>query len=280
MDIGGAFEYLLDGVQKHFGPALDEFGVVIRGMVEGLEAGLMLLPAWAWILVFVGLAWRLSGLGMAVFTAAGMSVIAYGMDLWPQTMETLALVLASTGIALAVGVPLGIAGAKRTWVQRTLRPLLDFMQTMPAFVYLIPVALLFEIGAVPGVVATIVFAMPPVVRLTSLGIRRVPDDVVEASKAFGATPLQQLWKVELPVALPTILAGVNQTIMLALSMVVIAALVGAGGLGQGVLTGINQLQVGVGFESGLAVVILAIFLDRVTQGLGGQASEASAPKTA
>ncbi|PEN11107.1 glycine/betaine ABC transporter [Longibacter salinarum] len=280
MDIGGAFEQYLEWIRTNLGPGLDAIGAVVRAVVDALEAGLMLLPAWAWIIVFVGLAWWLSGRGVAIFTAAGMAVIAYGMDLWTATMETLALVLASTAIALAIGVPLGVAGAKRKWIQRTLRPVLDFMQTMPAFVYLIPAVLLFRIGAVPGVLATVVFAMPPVVRLTSLGIRQVPREIVEASQAFGATPWQQLWKVELPVALPTILAGINQTIMLALSMVVIAALIGAGGLGQDVLTGVTQLKIGLGFESGLAVVILAIFLDRVTQGLGGRAGEASAPKTA
>ena len=282
MDIGGAFERYLEWITTDFGPALDAIGGGVRAVVEVLEAGLLALPAYAWIVVFVGMAWRLAGRAVAVFTAAGMSLIAYGMDLWPATMETLALVLASTLLALVMGVPLGVWAAKRTWVNRGIRPALDFMQTMPAFVYLIPAVLLFRLGAVPGVLATVVFSMPPVVRLTNLGIRQVPGEVIEASQAFGATPWQQLWKVELPVALPTILAGINQTIMLALSMVVIAALIGAGGLGQYVLRGITQLQIGVGFESGLAVVILAIFLDRVTQGLGARAgaSEASAPKTA
>jgi len=280
MDIGGAFEQYLEWVTTNFGPALDAFGAGVRFVVDGLEAGFLLFPAWVWIVVFVALAWWLAGRGVAAFTAGGMSLIAYGMDLWPATMETLALVLASTLLALLMGVPLGVWAAKRTWVHRVLRPVLDLMQTMPAFVYLIPAVLLFRLGAVPGVLATVIFSMPPVVRLTTLGIRQVPDDIVEASRAFGASPQQQLWKVELPVALPTILAGINQTIMLALSMVVIAALIGAGGLGQYVLQGITQLQIGVGFESGLAVVILAIFLDRVTQGLGAQVGETKAPKTA
>ncbi|NBC84804.1 MAG: ABC transporter permease subunit [Bacteroidetes bacterium] len=280
MDIGGVFEQYLEWVRTNLGPLLDSIGVGVRAMVEALEAALMVLPAWAWIPVFAALAWWLAGRGVALFTAAGMSLIAYGMGLWTATMETLALVLASTTIALILGIPLGIAAAKRTWVHQLLRPVLDFMQTMPAFVYLIPAVLLFRIGAVPGVLATVIFAMPPVVRLTGLGIRQVPVEVVEASKAFGATPWQQLWKVELPVAMPTILAGINQTIMLALSMVVIAALIGAGGLGQDVLTGVTQLKIGLGFESGLAVVILAIFLDRVTQGLGGRAGDAGPPKTA
>ena len=280
VDIGDAFESGLEWLTTHFAPFFDSVSAVVRAVVDVLEAALQAPPAWAMIAGFTVLAWRTAGRGVAAFTAGGMSLIAYGMDLWPATMETLALVLASTVLALAVGLPLGIAGAKRDWADRLLRPLLDFMQTMPAFVYLIPAVLLFRLGAVPGVLATVVFAMPPVVRLTNLGIRQVPREVVEAAQAFGSTAWQQLWKVELPVARPTILAGVNQTIMLALSMVVIAALIGAGGLGQQVLKGVTQLQIGLGFESGLAVVILAIVLDRITQGAGARAGGAPAPKTA
>jgi glycine betaine/proline transport system permease protein len=280
VDIGDAFESGLQWLTTHFAPFFDAVSAVVRAVVDVLEAVLQAPPAWAMIAGFTVLAWRTAGRGVAAFTAGGMSLIAYGMDLWPATMETLALVLASTVLALAVGLPLGIAGAKRDWADRLLRPVLDFMQTMPAFVYLIPAVLLFRLGAVPGVLATVVFAMPPVVRLTNLGIRQVPREVVEAAQAFGSTAWQQLWKVELPVARPTILAGVNQTIMLALSMVVIAALIGAGGLGQQVLKGVTQLQIGLGFESGLAVVILAIVLDRITQGAGARAGDAPAPKTA
>ncbi|HMB97666.1 MAG TPA: ABC transporter permease subunit, partial [Balneolaceae bacterium] len=162
----------------------------------------------------------------------------------------------------------GIWASKNDTVEKIVRPILDFMQTMPAFVYLIPAVLFFQLGKVPGVVATLVFATPPAVRLTNLGIRQVPEEIKEAALAFGSNSRQMLYKVELPVALPTILAGVNQTIMLALSMVVIASLIGAGGLGQPVLVGIQQLNIGLGFEGGIAIVILAIFLDRVTQSLG------------
>jgi len=187
--------------------------------------------------------------------------------MWEPTMQTLALVLVSTCAAFTVGVPLGVLSARSTVVERVMRPVLDLMQTMPAFVYLIPAVLFFTLGKVPGAMATMIFSLPPSARLTTLGIKQVPEEVVEAARAFGATERQLLWKVQLPIAMPTILAGVNQTIMLALSMVVIAAMIGAGGLGEEVLKGITQLRIGLGFESGLAVVILAMLLDRITQSL-------------
>lgn len=183
-------------------------------------------------------------------------------------METLSLVIASTVIAMIIGLPLGVAMARRDSVAAVIRPGLDLMQTMPAFVYLIPAAMFFGLGAVPGTIATVIFSMPPVVRLTNLGIRQVHVEFVEAGNAFGCTPTQLLLKVQLPNAMPSIMAGINQTIMLSLSMVVIASMIGAGGLGNTVLTGIQRLDVGTGFEGGLAVVILAVILDRLTQSLG------------
>ena len=182
-------------------------------------------------------------------------------------MQTLALVLSSTSLALLLGIPLGIWSARSPRCNQVLRPILDLMQTMPAFVYLIPAVLFFGLGTVPGAFATIIFAMPPVVRLTGLGIRQVPREVIEASHSFGATSWQLLYKVQLPLALPTILTGINQTIMMSLSMVVIAAMISAGGLGEVVLKGITQMKIGLGFEGGIAVVILAIVLDRITQGI-------------
>ena len=179
------------------------------------------------------------------------------MGFWEETMQTLALVLSSTCLALLLGVPLGIWTANSDRCNKIMRPVLDFMQTMPAFVYLIPAVLFFGLGTVPGAFATIIFAMPPVVRLTGLGIRQVPKNVVEASRSFGATPWQLLYKVQLPLALPTILTGINQ----------IAAMISAGGLGEIVLKGITQMKIGLGFEGGIAVVILAIVLDRITQGM-------------
>jgi len=187
---------------------------------------------------------------------------------WLQTMVTLALTLSATLISLFFGIPLGIWCARNNRVNSTVRPMLDFMQTMPAFVYLIPAAMLFGLGRVPGTIATVIFAMPPVVRLTSLGIRQVSSEQVEAGNAFGCTSTQLLFKVQLPIAMPTIMAGVNQTIMMALSMVIIASMVGAGGLGNDVLASIQRLNIGLGFESGLAVVLLAIILDRLTESFG------------
>jgi glycine betaine/proline transport system permease protein len=220
------------------------------------------------ICFFVGIGiWRL-GWKFATFALAAFGLI-YATGFWPQTVSTLALTLSATLISLMLGIPLGIWCAKSKRVSATVRPALDFMQTMPAFVYLIPAAMFFGLGRVPGILATVVFAVPPAVRLTSLGIRQVNKEQVEAGHAFGCTPTQLLFKVQLPIALPAIMAGVNQTIMMALSMVIIASMVGAGGLGNDVLASIQRLDVGLGFESGLAVVLLAIILDRITESFGG-----------
>jgi glycine betaine/proline transport system permease protein len=291
LDIGGAFEALVNWLQIHFSPFFDALRAVIGGVISGLETALLFFPSYVVIGGFVLLAGWFVSRRTALFALVGLALleeirvtlfgttVVVGMDLWTATMQTLALVLTATLLALLVGIPVGIAAAKRDMVERAVRPILDFMQTMPAFVYLIPAVLLFGLGEVPGVIATFIFATPPAVRLTNLGIRQVADDVVEAARAFGSTPRQVLLKVELPLALPTILAGVNQTIMLALSMVVIAALIGAGGLGDPVVIGITQLQTDVGFEGGLAIVILAIVLDRLTQGIGAEAGsgEVTAP---
>ncbi|MFW5862185.1 MAG: ABC transporter permease, partial [Spirochaetota bacterium] len=210
--------------------------------------------------------WR-TGRGMLLFTVVGLFLL-YGMGFWQETMETLALVITSAIIALLLGVPMGIYASRSDRFEQMLRPVLDFMQTMPAFVYLIPAILFFQVGNVPGVVATVVFALPPGVRLTNLGIREVPKDVVEASHAFGCTDKQLLYKVQIPLAMPTIMAGINQVIMLSLSMVVIASMVGAAGLGQKVYMGILKAKIGLGFEAGLGIVIIAILLDRITQSFG------------
>lgn len=212
--------------------------------------------------------WKKAG-GLGIFAIIGL-VLLYFMGYWEETMETLALVFSATLLALVIGIPLGVYSAKNNTAEQIIRPILDFMQTMPAFVYLIPAILFFSVGNVPGVVATVVFSLPPAVRLTNLGIRNVQPDVVEASIAFGATNRQMLYKVQIPLAMPTILAGVNQVIMLALSMVVIASMVGAGGLGELVYKGILKADIGLGFESGVGIVILAIILDRLTQALGNK----------
>jgi glycine betaine/proline transport system permease protein len=185
--------------------------------------------------------------------------------------------LSSTFISLLLGIPLGIWTSKSKYVEMGVRPVLDLMQTMPAFVYLIPAAMLFGLGRVPGILATVIFAMPPAVRLTALGIKQVNREIVEAGQAFGCTPWQLLYKVQIPNALPSIMTGVNQTIMMALSMVIIASMVGAGGLGNDVLASIQRLDIGLGFESGLSVVLLAIILDRITESFGRSPGMARAP---
>ena len=198
---------------------------------------------------------------IVIFTVAGLLLI-INLGFWEETTETLALVLASTAVCMLIGVPMGVAAARREWLYAILRPILDLMQTIPTFVYLIPALILFGLGLVPGLVATVIFALPSPIRLTRLGIASTPRQLLEAGDAFGATPMQRLFKVEIPYALPQIMAGLTQTIMLSLSMVVIAALVGAPGLGVPVLRALNTINIGQGFEAGLAIVLLAIILDR------------------
>jgi glycine betaine/proline transport system permease protein len=251
----------------HLGPFFAAVTVSVGGFTRSIEAVLVSTPAWVITLLLCAFAWVRVGPRFTVFTAIALAVVA-GLDLWPETMATLALVVSATVLALTVGLPLGILAAKRAGAERAVRPLLDFMQTMPAFVYLIPAVMFFGLGRVPGTIATVIFCMPPAVRLTNLGIRGVRTDLVEAGLAFGCTSRQLLTKVELPQALPSIMAGVNQTMMLALSMVVIASMIGAGGLGNEVLRAIQRLDVGLGFESGIGVVLLAIVLDRITQSFG------------
>ncbi|MEP6970979.1 MAG: ABC transporter permease subunit [Betaproteobacteria bacterium] len=248
---------------------LARLGSVVEGLTESVEAVLLAAPQWLVVGLFVltGL-WRVNW-KFALFCVACFTVI-IGTGFWPQTMVTLALITAATLISLLLGLPLGLWMAKYDRVAAIVRPILDFMQTMPAFVYLIPAAMLFGLGRVPGVLATVIFAMPPVVRLTNLGIRQVNKEQVEAGITFGCTPMQVLFKVQIPGAMPSIMAGVNQTIMMALSMVIIASMVGAGGLGGDGLASIQRLDIGLGFESGLAVVLLAIMLDRITETFGHQ----------
>lgn len=239
----------------------------LGGLFDAVHALIWTPPPWALavVIVAVGL-WRL-GWQFGLFAAVALTLI-FSMGLWPETIRTLSLVLAASVAALIVGIPLGIGMSASDRVQMVVRPILDLMQTMPPFVYLIPAAIFFGLGTVPGAIATLVFAMPPAVRLTNLGIRQVSSENVEAGLAFGCTPRQLLFKIQLPLAMPSIMAGINQTVMLALSMVVISSMIGAGGLGGTVLTGIQRLQVGLGFEGGLAVVFLAILLDRISQSFG------------
>jgi glycine betaine/proline transport system permease protein len=261
--VNAGVKHLLDNGATVF----DSIGVVVEKFAQWVEMGMLALPFWLVILLAAALGVRRLGWKFGVFVALALTLIVV-TGFWLQTMVTLALTLSATLISLFFGIPLGIWCARNNRVNSTVRPMLDFMQTMPAFVYLIPAAMLFGLGRVPGTIATVIFAMPPVVRLTSLGIRQVSSEQVEAGNAFGCTATQLLFKVQLPIAMPTIMAGVNQTIMMALSMVIIASMVGAGGLGNDVLASIQRLNIGLGFESGLAVVLLAIILDRLTESFG------------
>lgn len=260
-------EALVDFLLANFTGVFDWISVVVGWITGNLESGLMSLPPWVIIvaIALLGL-WRL-GWRFAILSIA-ILVLVLGMDMWDPTVSTLALVLAATLVSLVIGLPVGVLMAKSDTVESIVRPILDFMQTMPPFVYLIPAAMFFGLGKVPGTIATIIFAMPPAVRLTNLGIRQVPKELVEAGIAFGCTGMQLLRKVQIPTAMPSIMAGVNQNIMLALSMVVIASMIGAGGLGNVVLSGIQRMEIGLGFEGGVGVVILAVLLDRITQTFG------------
>jgi glycine betaine/proline transport system permease protein len=261
--INEAVRYLTE----HNGQSFELAGRAIESFAGLVELLLQALPPWALIALVTLLAWRRLSWRFALFAALSLSLI-FVLGYWPQTMVTLGLTLSATCISLALGVPLGIWAAKSPALRNAVRPLLDFMQTMPAFVYLIPAVMLFGLGRVPGVLATVIFAMPPAVRLTTLGILQVDREQLEAGQAFGASNTQLLFKVQLPLALPALMSGINQTIMMALSMVIVTSMVGAGGLGGEVLNSIQQLDVGLGFESGLCVVLLAIILDRTTQSFG------------
>jgi glycine betaine/proline transport system permease protein len=261
--VSDAIDWLLVTVPWLF----DAVSSVMQLLVDGLTDALAVPPPVVWIVVLAVLALVTRGIGLAVYTVLALLLV-LSMELWVETMQTLALVLVAAVIATAIGVPIGVLAARHRGVSVVARPVLDFMQTTPVFVYLIPAVFFFGVGVVPGVVATILFAIPPGVRLTELGIRQVDREVVEAAQAFGARPGQILREVQLPLALPSIMAGVNQVIMLALSMVVTAGLLGAAGLGAVVVRAVTQLDVASGFEGGLAVVLLAIFLDRLTASFG------------
>ena len=239
----------------------------IDATLTGIESALLAVPDILMLVIIGLLAWQASGRRLAFGSVISMAAVGM-IGAWAEAMVTLSLVLTSVFFCLVIGLPTGIWLARSERAAVIVRPILDAMQTTPAFVYLVPVVMLFGIGNVPGVVVTIIFALPPLVRLTSLGIRQVPEDLVEAARSFGASPRQLLFKVQLPLAMPTIMAGVNQTLMLALSMVVIASMIAVGGLGQMVLRGIGRLDMGLATVGGVGIVILAIILDRMTQALG------------
>jgi len=266
LPLGEWAEALVEIVTVSLGGLFDAIRAVFLTFYDLVDLVLSAPPFWIVIPALAALAWIIKGWRLGVGALVGLLVIV-GVDQWANAMDTLALVLVASTIAVVIAVPLGILAARNDAASRIIRPVLDFMQTMPAFVYLIPALILFRVGVVPGIVATIVFAMAPGVRLTELGIRGVDKEVVEAGFAFGASPGRILRQIQLPLAMPSIMAGVNQVIMLSLSMVVIAGMVGAGGLGGQVVQSLNRIDVGLGFEAGLSVVILAILLDRITGAL-------------
>lgn len=280
IDLGKYIEQGINALESNFSFLWSAIDEGISWTVDTMNDGLLATPFWIIILLVAAFAYYLNagtksftragfkkGVGIAGFIIFGFLLI-YLMGYWKETIQTTTLVLVATLIALLLGIPIGIWTARSKWADSLIRPLLDFMQTMPAFVYLIPAIFFFSVGNTPGVIATIIFSLPPAVRLTKLGIQNVPGEVIEAGYAFGATEKQILYKIQLPLAMPSILAGVNQVILLSLSMVVIASMVGARGLGSIVYRGIQQNNVALGFESGLGIVILAIILDRITQSIG------------
>jgi len=261
--IGAWLKSFVDLLNEHAQGLFDFIALVLGGLISALTELLVWFPPLLLIALFVVGAWLLHrSLWLAVFIALALLLVA-NLGYWEATMETLSLVIWATVVCVVIGVPIGIAAAHRPWLYTAIRPVLDLMQTIPTFVYLIPTLVLFGLGTVPGLISTVIFSIPAPIRLTHLGISSVPSQLSEAGKAFGATRSQLLYKVELPYALPMIMAGITQCIMLSLSMVVIAALVGADGLGKPVVRALNTVNISMGFEAGLAIVILAIVLDRV-----------------
>ncbi len=257
----------VDWLTVNLAPFFDVITIGIRWPLVKIEHLLWWLPWWTVIIIFAAVAWKTAGWKISLLAILGLLLIGV-MGQWDATMTTLAIIVTSVVVSIIIGIPLGILAGNSNRVEAFLRPVLDLMQTMPIFVYLIPAVFFFGLGKVPAVVATCIYAIPPSIWLTNLGIRQVSTEVVEAGKSFGTTPTQLLLKIQLPLALPSIMAGINQTIMMALSMVVIASMIGASGLGLEVLRGIQRLDVGRGFLAGISIVIVAIIIDRVTQALG------------
>lgn len=268
--IGDVIEALIDFLIENFAFATIAFTRVMDRVIRFMEGWLLVLPPWLFILAAAAIVfWLSKNRSIAFFTVVGLLLI-WSMGLWAATVSTITLVLIATITAIFIGIPFGIAAALSQTVYRIVWPILDVMQTMPAFVYLIPAIPFFGLGKVAAIFATVIFSMPPAIRLTCLGIRQVPTELVECADAFGSNRWQKLFKLQLPLATPTIMAGVNQTVMLALSMVVIAAMIGAGGLGGEVWRAIQRLRMGSGFEAGIGIVIVAIILDRVLQQVGSK----------
>ncbi|MGV8857496.1 ABC transporter permease [Rhodoglobus sp.] len=267
LPLGQWVEDGIDYITVTFGVFFDVIKFMIASVADGMNFLFTSPPFWIMLIIFAVIAFVARGWAFSLGTTISFLLI-LSLDQWENAMDTLALVLVAAAIAVLISVPLGILAAKYQTVSTIVKPVLDFLQTMPAFVYLIPALILFRIGDVPGIVATVLFALAPGVRLTELGIRGVDKEVVEAGQAFGSSPSRILRQIQLPLALPSIMAGINQVIMLSLSMVVIASMVGAGGLGKPVIQSLSRADVSLGFEAGLSVVLLAIFLDRLTASFG------------
>ena len=260
-----------DWLVPNFRPFFRAMQWPVTQVLNSLSAFLNATPMLVFTIALALIAWRTAGRGVALFTLIALSFIDV-IGLWPETMTTLAMVVTAVFFCVVIGIPLGVLAARSDIFRAILRPILDIMQTIPSFVYLVPIVMLFGVGVVPGIIATIIFALPPIIRLTDLGIRNVREDLTEAATAFGATHWQMLVEVQFPLAMRTVMAGLNQTLMLALSMVVIAALIGAGGLGLTVFTGLGRLDVGNATAGGVGIVLLAIILDRISQALGEKRS--------
>jgi glycine betaine/proline transport system permease protein len=265
LPLGDGVSWLVDWMTETFTSQFRFFSDHLESLIKGMETGMLYLHPLLLIAILTLVA---GGIRRSVKTGTFCLVgflLLLNLGLWEDMVATLALILTSTFISLIIGVPVGILNARSRTLFIITRPILDFMQTIPPFVYLIPALMFFGIGEVPGVISTVVFAMPPAIRLTCLGMQQIPGELIEAGKAFGMNTWQMLFKIELPSAFPSIMMGVNQTIMMALSMVVIAALIGAGGLGAAVMRSLATVDIGLGFESGLGIVILAMLLDRIVR---------------
>ena len=254
----------VDWLNTNFHPLFGAIAAIVDGVVGGVQAALLYPPALAVIAIIAGLAWLLLGwrMGMLALIALGFCFV---MDLWEQSMETIALVTVAVAISVLIAVPLGILAARRPRVEAALRPVLDIMQTVPPWVYLIPAVIIFSLGQVPAIIATIIYGIPPMLRLTTLAFKQVPKDLLELGQAIGAAPGTILTKIEVPAAMPTLVVGLNQCILLSLAMVVLAGLVGAGGLGAEVTRGLTRMEMGLGLRAGLAIVAVAILLDRLSR---------------
>ncbi|OSQ38938.1 ABC transporter permease [Thalassospira mesophila] len=273
--LGKSVNALVDWLVVNYGDAFEAFADALLTVLVWLEHLLRATPWWLVIVVIAAIAFHASR-SWKTMLGLSLAMVAIGMlGLWDKAMQTLALMIIATGLSVIIGIPVGIGMAMSNKLRAVMVPILDMMQTMPSFVYLIPALMLFGLGKVPAILATVIYAAPPVIRLTDLGIRLVDKEVLEASRSFGASRAQILWGVQLPLALPNIMAGINQTTMMSISMVVIASMIGARGLGEQVLTGIQRLDVGQGVEAGIAIVLLAVVFDRIGQSYGKRSQRSS-----